>query len=167
MKNLFNLDFRSALKRIFGSENRAEPDAVHAAAAKPVDDETASEAPLTLTIWTIERSRYTASRALCTEIEVYPSAAVALCEDIVGYVFDTPSGESVVIEARTGSLVGHALEVVRDGVREMTKSQLNTQLDTAKKEFNRMHKQVLSNDELWKTIKMGSSEIDVAQDYQE
>lgn len=165
MKNLFNLAFRSTLKRIFGSENRTEPDAVQV--AKPVEDETASEAPLTLTIWTIARSRYAASRALCTEIEVYPSAAVALCDDIVGYVIDTPSGESVVIEARTGSLVGHALEVVRDGVREMTKSQLNTQLDTAKKEFNRMHKQALSNDEFWKTIKMGSSEIDVAQDYQE
>lgn len=165
MKNLFNLAFRSTLKRIFGSENRAEPDAVQV--AKPVEDETASEAPLTLTIWTIARSRYAASRALCTEIEVYPSAAVALCDDIVGYVIDTPSGESVVIEARTGSLVGHALEVVRDGVREMTKSQLNTQLDTAKKEFNRMHKQALSNDEFWEAIKMGSSEIDVAQDYQE
>jgi len=167
MKNLFNLDFRSTLKRIFGSEKSAEPDAVQVNSAKPVEDEAASEALLTLTIWTIARSRYTASRALCTEIEVYPSAAVALCEDIVGYVFDTPSGESVVIEARTGSLVGHALEVVRDGVREMTKSQLNTQLDTAKKEFNRMHKQALSNDEFWKTIKMGGSEIDVVQDFQE
>ncbi|HUX90081.1 MAG TPA: hypothetical protein VMV48_05270 [Gallionellaceae bacterium] len=168
MKNLFNLDFRSALKRIFGSENRAEPDAARAeAVVRQIEDEIANEAALTLTIWTIERSRYAASRALCTDIEVYPSTAVALCEDILGYVFDTPSGESVVIEARTGSLVGHTLEVVRDGVREMTKSQLNTQLDTAKKEFNRMNRQALSNDEFWKTIKMGSSETEIAQDYQE
>jgi hypothetical protein len=168
MKNLFKLDFGSALKRIFGSEKKAEPVAVEdKAVERPIEKETASEAPLTQTVWTIARNRYAASRALCTDIEVYPSVAVVLCEDIVGYVFDTPSGECVVVEARTGSLVGHTLEVVRDGVREMTKSQLNAQLDTAKKEFNRMKKQEMSNDEFWKAIKMGSSEIEVAQDYQE
>jgi len=104
---------------------------------------------------------------LCTDIEVYPSEAVALCEDITGYVIDTPSGESVVIEARTGSLVGHSLEVVRDGVREMNKVQLNAQLDTARKEFNRMSKSELPNEEFWKSLKMGGAEIEVAQDYQE
>lgn len=168
MKNLFNLDFRTTLKRLFGSGKSAEPAAVQVKpAAKPLEQEIESEAPLTLTIWTIERSRISPSRALCTDIEVFPSEAVTLCEDIAGYVLDTPNGESVVIEARTGGLVGHSLEVVRDGVREMTKVQLNAQLDTARKEFNRMSKHELSNDEFWKSIRMGSSETEVAQDYQE
>jgi hypothetical protein len=92
---------------------------------------------------------------------------MGLHEDILGYVVDAPNGESVVIEARTGSLVGHSLEVVRDGVREMTKSQLNSQLDTAWKEFNRMKRTELSNEEFWKAIKMGGSEIEVVQEYQE
>ena len=160
--------FKSALMRIFGGEKEvlgqvAVADTAQQASVSVMETET----PVMLTIWTIERNRYTPARALCTDIEVYSSQAIALCEDITGYVFDTPNGESVVIEARTGSLVGHSLEVVRDGVREMTKSQLNAQLDTAKKEFNRMNKLALSNDEFWKAIKMGSSEIEVVQDYQE
>jgi hypothetical protein len=168
MKSLFKLDLRATLKRIFGNEKKVDAEAGRAkVAAKTLEKEKESAAPLILTIWTIERNRYAASRALCTDIEVYPTDAVSLCEDIKGYVIDTPSGESVVIEARTGSLVGHTLEVVRDGVREMSKTQLNAQLDTAKKEFNRMSKQELSNDEFWKAIKMGGSEIEVAQDFQE
>lgn len=172
MKNFLNLDFRAMLKRVFGGENQAQPAAVDSnPSAKSIEPETESEraveVAVKLTIWTIERNRYAASRALCTDIEVYPSHAVELCDDINGYVIDTPNGESVVIEARTGSLVGHSLEVVRDGVREVSKTQLNAQLDTARKEFNRMNKQTLSNDEFWKAIKMGSSEIEVAQDYQE
>lgn len=166
MKNLFN--FGAAIKRIFGSETQAEPVAVQdLAVAKPLENDAASEAPLTLTIWTIERSRYAESRALCTEVEVYPSESITLCEGIDGYVFDTPSGESVVVEAGTGSLVGQSLEVVRDGIREMTKAQLQNQLDTGKKEFRRMKKHALSNEEFWHAIRMGSAETDVAQDYQE
>ncbi len=160
--------FKSALKRIFGGEKEVQHQVVLADTAQqasvPVME---TETPVMLTIWIIERNRYTPARALCTDIEVYPSQAIALCEDISAYVFDTQNGENVVIEARIGSLVGHSLEVVRDGVREMTKSQLNAQLDTAKKEFNRMNKLALSNDEFWKAIKMGSSEIEMAQDYQE
>jgi hypothetical protein len=168
MKNLFNLDFRAALKRIFAGEKKAEAEGIQAESeSKTSGNKIESEAPVTLTIWTIERNRYAASRALCTDIEVYPSEALGLHENINGYVIDTPSGECVVIEARTGSLVGHSLEVVRDGVREMTKVQLNAQLDSALKEFNRMKKQELSNDEFWKAIRMGSSEIEVAQDFQE
>lgn len=168
MKNF--LDFGAAFKRLFGGAKQVEeagkpPKTAELENAKVVSAEV--ETPVTLTIWTIERNRYTAARALCTDIDVYPSSSVAMCEDIKGYVLDTPSGESVVIEARTGSLVGHSLEVVRDGVREMTKTQLNAQLDTAKKEFNRMSKVAMSNEEFWAAIKMGSAEIDVAQDYQE
>lgn len=168
MRNILKFDFRSTFRRIFGNENKVESKGLREKSAQhQIENEPQTETPVTLTIWTIERNRYAASRALCTDIEVYPSKAVALCEDISGYVFDTPNGESVVIEARTGGLVGHSLEVVRDGVREMMRSQLNTQLDTAKKEFNRMKKQALSNDEFWQAIKMGSSEIEVVQDYQE
>ena len=160
--------FKSALNRFFGGEKKVQRQVVLADTAQQASVRVMeTEMPVMLTIWTIERNRYTPARALCTDIEVYSSQAIALCEDITGYVFDTPNGESVVIEARTGSLVGHSLEVVRDGVREMTKSQLNAQLDTAKKEFNRMNKLALSNDEFWKAIKMGSSEIEVVQDYQE
>ena len=171
MRNFLNLDFGSALKRIFGSEKKAEQQAVVAnsaeSAQKPQKHEIEAEAPVILTIWTIERNRYAPARALFTDIEVYPSAAITLCEDINGYVFDTPNGESVVVEARTGSLVGHSVEVVRDGVREMTKAQLNNQLDTGKKEFNRMKKQEMPNDEFWQAIKMGSEEIEAAQETQD
>lgn len=168
MKNFLNLDFRATLKRFFGSEKNEE---VTTAAAQvggnSIENKTEAEAPVTLAIWTIERNRYAAARALCTEVEIFPSAAIPLCEDIKGYVLDTPNGESVVVEARTGSLVGHSLEIVKDGIREMTRAQLNNQLDTGKKEFSRMKKQELSNDEFWKAIKMGGSDIEMAQDYQE
>lgn len=176
MKNFFNLDFGAVLKRVFGSDKKPEApaDIVNTIVVSPGESaqqalvqETETESPVVLTIWTIERNRYAAARALCTDIEVYPSEAVTLCEDISGYVFNTPSGESVVVEARTGSLVGHTLEVVRDGVREMTKIQLNNQLDTGKKEFSRMKKEELSNEEFWQAIKMGGAETEVSQDYQE
>ena len=166
MKNLFG--FGAVLKRIFGTGQKTEHVAVkEQAVASPLENDAASEVPFTLTIWTIERSRYAAPRALCTDVEVCPSGAVALCEGINGYVFDTPSGESVVVEAGTGSLVGQSLEVVRDGIREMTNAQLKTQLDSGKKEFKRMKKHELSNDEFWHAIRMGSAETDVVQDYQE
>ncbi len=163
--------FKSIFGRFF-ADGKPQPVKPVAAsfAGSAVEHEFAAveaETPERLTIWTIERSRLAPPRALCTEIEVYPSEAVVLCEDIAGFVFDTPNGESVVVEARTGGLVGHSLEVVRDGVREMTRAQLNAQLDTARKEFNRMKKHELSNEEFWKAIKMGGSEIEVAQDYQE
>ena len=172
MMNFLKQGFGATLKRIFGSEKKAELATTAAqAAGKPIEDKAGlkieAEVPVTLSIWTIERNRYAAARALCTEVEVFPSAAITLCEDINGYVLDTPSGESVVVEARTGSLVGHSLEIVKDGIREMTRAQLNSQLDTGKKEFSRMKKQELSNEEFWKAIKMGSSDLEIAQDYQE
>ena len=164
------LELGAAFKRLFGGAKQAgqvgKPSkTVELKNAKVESAEV--ESPETLTIWTIERNRYAAARALCTDIEVYPSTSVAMCEDIMGYVIDTPNGESVVIEARTGSLVGHSLEVVRDGVREMTKIQLNAQLDTARKEFNRMRKIEMSNEDFWAAIKMGGAEIEISQDYQE
>jgi len=162
MSKLFNINFGSAFKRIFGNEKSVEQTPV-IAPHSDTQSETEIESPAILTIWTIERNRTAASRALCADIEVYPSAATGLCEDIMGYVVGTPNGETVVVEARTGSLVGHSLEIVLDGIREMTKAQLNNQLDTAKKEFNRMKKQELSNDEFWKAIKMGSEDMDATQ----
>jgi hypothetical protein len=170
MSRFFNIDLPAAFKRLFGHDDKA---VVQVAEDSPVierlhqENESVAEAPVKLTVWTIERNRYTAARALCTDIEVFPSSATPLCEDIKGYVFDTPNGESVVIEARTGTLVGHSLEVVRDGVREMSKVQLNNQLDTGKKEFNRMKKIEMSNDDFWKAIKMGSEEVEPVQDFQE
>lgn len=163
--------FKSILGRFF-ADDKPEParqgrESIADNSVSPAATTSETEIAERLTIWTIERNRLAAPRALCTEIEVHPSEALGLHEEIYGYVIDTPSGESVVVEARTGGLVGHSLEVVRDGVREMTRSQLNAQLDTARKEFNRMKKQELSNDEFWKAIKMGGSEIEVAQDYQE
>lgn len=159
---------KAALQRLFGSklkeQARANIDNPQVQAGKQAKE---TETSLSLTIWTIAHNRYAASRALCTEIEIMPSEAVDLHEGIQGYVLNTPSGEAVVVEARTGSLVGHSLEIVRDGVREMSKLQLNNQLDTAKREFNRMQKTVLSNENFWKEIKMGGSEIELAQDYQE
>ena len=162
--------FKSVFGRFFAQDS-ATPVKVAVEPVAPVVQQAVAaveaETPELLTIWTIERNRYAAPRALCTEIEIYPSAALDLHEGIMGYVLDTPSGESVVVESRTGSLVGHSLEVVRDGVREMSKAQLNAQLDTARKEYNRMPKVVLPQDEFWKSIQMGSSDVDVVQDYQE
>lgn len=176
MKNIFDLG--AAFKRLFGGEKQTEEAGQPTKTSEGHPPKTAElknakvenvevETPVSLTIWTIERNRYAAPRALCTDIEVYPSTSVAMCEDIMGYVLDTPSGENVVIEARTGSLVGHSLEVVRDGVSEMTKSQLNAQLDTARKEFNRMNKVEMSNEEFWAALKMGSAETEISQDFQE
>ncbi len=160
--------FKSALKRIFGGVKKEPSRTLGDESAKQVSARVIEpETPIILTIWTIEHNRYTAARALCTDVEIFSSEAISLCENINGYVLDTPNGENVVVEARTGSLVGHSLEVVRDGVREMSKGQLNTQLDTARKEFNRMKKFELSNDEFWKAIKMGCSETEITQDYQE
>lgn len=160
--------FKSALGRIFSSEKKESVQSEFEASEKSVHEQVEKhDAPVALTIWTIERNRLSAARALSTEIEIFPTEAVQLCEDILGYIVDTPNGESVVVEARTGSLVGHSLEVVKDGVREMTRSQLNTQLDTARREFNRMSKVELSNDEFWKAIKMGGNEIEISQDFQE
>lgn len=169
MKNLFNLDFGTTLKRIFGSEIKPAPQTItitpQQITQKNIELLIEVESPVILTIWTIERNRYAAPRALSTEVEVYPSAAITLCEDISCYVLGTPNGETVVVEARTGGLVGHTLEVVKDGIREMSKAQLNNQLDTAKKEFNRMKKQDMPNDEFWKAIKMGNEEIEASQDF--
>ena len=172
MKDFFKLGIGAAITRLFGYENRevattASTKSSEEPSANQLDSGVEAELPLTLSIWTIERNRYVAARALYTEIEVFQSNAIVLCEDIYGYVLDTPSGESVVVEARTGSLVGHSLEVVRDGIREMTRVQLNNQLDTGKKEFDRMKKHDLSNDEFWKSIKMGSSDLEISQDFQE
>jgi hypothetical protein len=172
MKNFLNLDFRSILKHIFGNDKKAEHAIAAAKAAGKLSEDKVelkieTEVPVTLSIWTVERKRYAAARALCTDVEVYPSAAITLCEDIYGYVLDTSSGESIVVEARTGSLVGHSVEIVKDGIREMTRAQLNNQLDTGKKEYSRMKKQELSNEDFWKAIKMGSSDLEIEQDYQE
>ena len=169
MSKFLNIDFGSAFKRIFGGEKSAEAKAEISNDADK-QSEIEAETPVTLTIWTIERNRYAPARALCTEVEVYPSEAAVLCEDICCYAMGTPNGETVVVEARTGGLVGHSIEVVMDGIREMTRTQLNNQLDTAKKEFNRMKKHEMSNDEFWKSIKMGSEEIEATQintEYQE
>ncbi len=120
-----------------------------------------------LTIWTIERSRTSSPRALCTDIEIFPSQAVELHEGIMGYVLDTPNGETVVIEADTGSLVGQSLDHVRDSVRELSKADLKQQLDTARREFNRLKKTELDNDEFWQAIRMGGTDADVVQDFAE
>ena len=170
MSRFFNFELPAAFKRLLGREDKAEAQvaAVETVIARSEQEsELHIEAPIRLTIWTIERNRYAPARALCTEIEVFSSSATPLCEDINGYVFDTPNGEAVVIEARTGTLVGHSLEVVRDEVREMSKVQLNNQLDSGKKEFNRMKKIEMSNDDFWKAIKMGGEEVEPVQDFQE
>lgn len=169
MSKLFNIDFGSVFNRLLGNDKGADhkPENVAHIDAR---NEAEAELPVMLTVWTIERSRIAPTRALCTDIGVYPSEATALCEDIMGYVVGTPNGETVVVEARTGGLVGHALEVVLDGIREMTKAQLNSQLDTARKEFNRMKKVEMTNDEFWKAIKMGNNDLDATQlnpEYQE
>lgn len=165
----------SFLKSIFGrffSDDKAEParPGVESFADKTKilpATVTETEASERLTIWTIERSRVAAPRAICTEIEIYPDAAVDLHEGIMGYVLDTPNGETVVIEACTGSLVGHTLENVRDSVRELSKGELKLQLDTARREFNRLKRLELDNDEFWKAVRMGSSDTDVVQDFAE
>lgn len=163
---MFNINFQSVLKRIFGNEKQARVVDTRAdLTPKPYEKELELETPVILTIWTIERSRYVPARAICTDIEVYPSDAMTLCEGVSGYVVGTPNGETVVVEARAGGLVGHSIEVVMDGIREMTASQLINQIDSGKKEFNRMKKQEMSNDEFWKSIKMGREEVDAAQDF--
>ncbi len=160
--------FTSALKRFFSGEKKEKSRlADNQLAAHQTEQPEEVETTALLTIWTIERKRNAVARALCTNIELNQIDEIELYEDIMGYVINTPNGESVVIAAGTGSLIGHSLEVVRDGVREMTKLQLSNQLDTARKEFNRMKKIELSNEEFWQAIRMGDSDIEMAQEYQE
>lgn len=173
--------FKTLLGRLFTSvKPEADPIKPAADTEPVVQDQAAEKSPIpadaeaeaaetteTLTIWTIERSRLATPHALCTEIEVLPSAAVPIHEDIMGYVFDTPSGDSVVIEAATGSLVGQSLDHVRDSVRELSRAELKQQLDTARREFNRLKKTELDNDAFWKAIRMGGADADVVQDFAE
>lgn len=133
---------------------------IPAAAVDPWPAE-ATEVPLELTIWMIERDRYgVRGRALCTDIEVYASEAVVLCDGVSGYVVGTPNGETVVVEARSGGLVGHSVEAVLDGIRDMPTSELIRQIDAGRKEFNRMTQLALSNEEFWATLKMGDAETE-------
>lgn len=165
------------LKRVFGLANDSQYSmsrhtagtaenqqvAVAQATSAPAP---AIEAPITLTIWMIERDRYgVRGRALCTEVAVYESEAVRLCEDVMGYVLNAPSGETVVVEARSGGLVGNSLESVLDSVRDMPSSELIRQIDTNRKEFNRMKPLALPNAEFWVALKMGESELEPGQDY--
>ncbi|HEY6093803.1 MAG TPA: hypothetical protein VIU93_02510 [Gallionellaceae bacterium] len=126
----------------------------------------AAETPVPLTIWMIERDRYgVRGRALCTDVEVYASEAVHLCESVMGYVLNTPSGETVVVEARSGGLVGNSLESVLDGVRDTPSSELIRQIDSNRKEFNRMKHAALPNAEFWAALRMGDAEPEPGQDY--
>lgn len=157
---------RATLKRMFGSRaqnqnesivrgtDTAEEAATHVVTAYAEE----MELPLNLTIWMIERDRFgVRGRALCTDIEVYASEAVILCEDVSGYILSTPNGETVVVEGRSGGLVGHSLETVLDGIRDMPSSELIKQIDTGKKEFNRIQQQSLPNSEFWAALKMGDT----------
>lgn len=160
--------FFTRLKRMFGgnanptgdgslpAENILPPraDALQPVAATKAA-ELAAEQPERLTIWMIERDRYgVRGRALSTEVEVYPSEAVQLCDGVAGYLLNTPNGESVVVEARSGGLVGSSLESVLDGVRDMPSTELIRQIDTNRKEFNRMKSQHLNSAEFWAALRM-------------
>lgn len=158
---------RVALGRVFGRSAQSAGVAAitasdtHEEPAAGVEPAEAIEAPFILTIWMIERDRYgVRGRALCTDIEVHASDAVTLCDGVSGYVLNTPNGENVVVEARSGGLVGHSLEAVLDGIRDMPSSELIKQIDTGKKEFNRMTQLALSNAEFWATLKMGDAEAE-------
>jgi hypothetical protein len=161
-KSAFNFLFGRKVKSETGIEDKVA--AVEVQLAEVQDIKAEVELPVMLIIWTIERKRYASARAVCTDIEVYPSTAVDLCEGIQAYLLGTPNGETVVVEARTGGLIGHTLEIVMDGIREMSANQLLNQIETAKKEFNRMKKQEMPNDEFWKTIQMGTEDFDAVQE---
>lgn len=160
---------RAALKRVFGSNAQARYESavmtadsnVKTLAADKTESVEAIEPPFNLTIWMIERDRFgVRGRALCTDIEVCAAEAVTLCKEVSGYVLNTPNGETVVVEARSGGLVGHTLETVLDGIRDMPASELIKQIDTGKKEFNRMRQLSLSNAEFWAALKMGDAELE-------
>lgn len=131
----------------------------------PVSAVTSEEAK-NLLVWMIERDRYgVRGRALCTMLEVYESDAVDLCEGIQGYVLNTPNGESVVVEGRSGGLVGYSLEAVLDGIRDMSRNDLIRQIDSAKKEFDRMQQQELSTAMFWAALKMSDEEQPPATEF--
>lgn len=117
------------------------------------------DAPLHLLVWTIERDRYgVRGRALCTMMEVVEADAADLCQGVKGYVLNAPNGETVVVEARTGGLVGYTLETVSDGIRDMPISELLKQIDSGKKEFDRMKQVELSNAMFWAELKMSDED---------
>jgi hypothetical protein len=165
---------RAAFNRVFGSSDQAQAELtarMDLVTAEPaISDQKTSvdtvEAPLTLTIWMIERDRFgVRGRALCTDIEVYASDAVTLCDGVSGYILNTPNGETVVVEARSGGLVGHSLETVLDGIRDMPSSELIRQIDAGKKEFNRMKPLILPDAVFWAALKMGEAEVESGQEY--
>lgn len=181
MNKLFHFNIVSALRRALGikQDSREEAQQLPAQAAKqeaalspaavqldpPVSAATGEEAK-NLLVWMIERDRYgVRGRALCTMLEVYESDAVNLCEGIQGYVLNTPNGESVVVEGRSGGLVGYSLETVLDGIRDMSISDLIRQIDSAKKEFERMQQQELSTAMFWAALKMGDEEQPPASEF--
>lgn len=178
MKKLLHFSIGSAIRRALGLEKKslgehratltdegAQPAiiaAVHDDApgevGAPVNGANRDE-PQSLLVWMIERDRYgVRGRALCTKIEVYQTDAVDLCEEIQGYVLNAPNGETVVVEGRTGGLVGHSLETVLDGIRDMSYSDLARQLDSAKKEFDRMSQEELAPAMFWVALKMGDED---------
>lgn len=185
MKKLFHFNIGSALRRALGikPDSREEPQQEPAQAAKqkhptdiaqspaavPLDSPVGSvtdEEAKKLLVWMIERDRYgVRGRALCTMLEVYASDAVDLCEGIQGYVLNAPNGESVVVEGRSGGLVGYSLETVLDGIRDMSHSDLIRQIDSARKEFDRMQQQELSTAMFWAALKMSDEEPPPATEF--
>ena len=179
MKNLLHFGIGPAIRRALGLEKKSQgepqtqlaegdttPPIVEAVSQEalgkvgsPVNDKIRSESQ-SLLIWMIERDRYgVRGRALCTNIEVCEFDAVNLCEGIQGYVLNTPSGETVVIESRTGGLVGYSLEMVLDGIRDVPHSDLIRQIDSSKKEFDRMSQEELPNAMFWAALRLGDEDM--------
>src|SRR5512139_2546085 len=179
MQKLQRFNLGSAIRRVLGIENRpkseSRPQFAGEAERPEITDtlnrQTAvnaeiAEAPQHLLVWMIERDRYgVRGRALCTTVELCESEAVELCDEIRGYVLNAPNGETVVVEARTGGLIGYSLETVQDGVRDMPSSDLIKQIDSGKKEFDRMQQLELSNASFWRALKMSDEEPSSITEY--
>jgi hypothetical protein len=181
MRNLLRFNIGSVIRRVLGRQRGAQiepqqladnieeketkivPSSLDTGAATNLE---INNEPLHLLVWTVERDRYgVRGRALCTTVEVHEGDAVYLCQGVQGYVLNSPNGETVVIEARTGGLVGYTLETVLDGIRDMPISELVKQIDSGKKEFDRMRQLELSNAMFWRALKMSDEDQSSIAEY--
>lgn len=183
MRNLLHFNIGSAIKRVLGihdsslgesqkiSNNILEKEGAAEIVLPTLETDsggspTINNEPQHLLVWTIERDRYgVRGRALCTTVEVDAANVVDLCQGVQGYILNTPNGETVVIEARTGGLVGYTLETVWDGIRDMPSSELIKQLDSGKREFDRMKQLELSNALFWHALKMSDEDQSSIKEY--
>lgn len=121
--------------------------------APSVMEDTPAESTRLLNIWAITRDRFgVRQQALCTEVEVTDSQMITLCEGVRGYTLRTPNGETAIIEGHSGGLIGHSLDMVQEAIRDTPCEELVRQIDSNRREFERMKACMLAPVDFWAAL---------------